>query len=390
MLPPLKQRATIWVAFLSVAAATGCDFSQDPTGCTDCDSEPAGSVNPFDHARTRRYYIAADDVPWDYAPTGHDVITGEPFSEAAEVFVERAPDRIGREYIKALYREYTDASFQTLKAVAPEWQHLGTLGPVIRAVVGDTIKIVFRNNASFPASLHPHGVFYEKDSEGADYDDGTGGGEKGDGGVPPGGTYTYTWTVPERAGPGPADPSSILWMYHSHMNETRDTYTGLIGPMIVMAPGTGRPDGRPRGVDRELITLFTVYDENKSWYIEQNIAEYAEDPTSVDAEDDEFFESNLMHGINGYVFGNLPGLVMQEGELVRWYVLGMGTEIDVHTPHWHGQSGLWAGMRTDVLEILPASMKVFDMVPDNPGVWLFHCHVNDHLDAGMIALFTVE
>jgi FtsP/CotA-like multicopper oxidase with cupredoxin domain len=47
-------------------------------------------------------------------------------------------------------------------------------------------------------------------------------------------------------------------------------------------------------------------------------------------------------------------------------------------------------MRTDVLEILPASMKVFDMVPDNPGVWLFHCHVNDHLDAGMIALFTVE
>jgi FtsP/CotA-like multicopper oxidase with cupredoxin domain len=47
-------------------------------------------------------------------------------------------------------------------------------------------------------------------------------------------------------------------------------------------------------------------------------------------------------------------------------------------------------MRTDVLEILPASMKVLDMVPDNPGTWLFHCHVNDHLDAGMIALFTVE
>jgi manganese oxidase len=390
MTNPLRQRAAVYVALLSLAAATGCDSNQDLTGCTECDGDPIGKVNPFDHARTRWYYVGADEVRWDYAPSGHDLITGAPFSEAAEVFVERGPDRIGREYIKALYREYTDASFQTLKAVAPEWQHLGTLGPVIRAVVGDTIKVVFRNNASFSASMHPHGVFYEKDSEGADYNDGTGSEEKGDGIVPPGGTYTYTWLVPTRAGPGPADPSSILWMYHSHVDETRDTYTGLIGPIIVMAPGTGRPDGRPRGVDREFVTLFMIYDENKSWYIDQNIAQYAEDPASVDPEDEDFYESNLMHGINGYVFGNLPGLVMQRGELVRWYVLGLGTEIDVHTPHWHAQTGLWDGMRTDVLEILPASMKVLDMVPDNPGTWLFHCHVNDHLDAGMIALFTVE
>ena len=156
---PLRQRAAVCVALLSLAAAIGCDSNQDPTGCTDCDDEPVGRVNPFDHARTRWYYIAADEVRWDYAPSGHDLITGEPFSEAAKVFVERGPDRIGREYIKALYREYTDASFQTLKAVNPEWQHLGTLGPVIRAVVGDTIKVVFRNNASFSASLHPHGVF---------------------------------------------------------------------------------------------------------------------------------------------------------------------------------------------------------------------------------------
>jgi FtsP/CotA-like multicopper oxidase with cupredoxin domain len=30
------------------------------------------------------------------------------------------------------------------------------------------------------------------------------------------------------------------------------------------------------------------------------------------------------------------------------------------------------------------------MVPDNPGVWMFHCHVAPHLDAGMQALFTVS
>lgn len=48
------------------------------------------------------------------------------------------------------------------------------------------------------------------------------------------------------------------------------------------------------------------------------------------------------------------------------------------------------GMRTDVAELLPMSMKVADMVPDDPGSWLFHCHVNDHITAGMLAQFAVN
>jgi FtsP/CotA-like multicopper oxidase with cupredoxin domain len=35
-------------------------------------------------------------------------------------------------------------------------------------------------------------------------------------------------------------------------------------------------------------------------------------------------------------------------------------------------------------------MVVADMVPDNPGTWLFHCHFFDHSDGGMQALFTVR
>jgi FtsP/CotA-like multicopper oxidase with cupredoxin domain len=68
----------------------------------------------------------------------------------------------------------------------------------------------------------------------------------------------------------------------------------------------------------------------------------------------------------------------------------MGTETDIHTPHWHGQTLLSNGMRTDMVELLPMSMKVLDMVPDDTGIWLYHCHVNDHLKAGMLALFTVQ
>jgi hephaestin len=74
---------------------------------------------------------------------------------------------------------------------------------------------------------------------------------------------------------------------------------------------------------------------------------------------------------------------------VRWYVLGMGTEVDLHTPHWHGNTVLFMHTRMDMLELLPGSMKVVDMEPDDPGTWMYHCHVNDHIIAGMIALYTV-
>jgi hephaestin len=30
------------------------------------------------------------------------------------------------------------------------------------------------------------------------------------------------------------------------------------------------------------------------------------------------------------------------------------------------------------------------MVPDNPGTWLFHCHVNDHILAGMLSRYRVD
>lgn len=29
------------------------------------------------------------------------------------------------------------------------------------------------------------------------------------------------------------------------------------------------------------------------------------------------------------------------------------------------------------------------MVPDNVGMWMFHCHVDEHLEAGMTAMYQV-
>ena len=55
---------------------------------------------------------------------------------------------------------------------------------------------------------------------------------------------------------------------------------------------------------------------------------------STDNED--FQESNKMRSINGYVFGNLPGLDMCLGDRVAWHVFSMGTETDLHTLYYHG------------------------------------------------------
>lgn len=342
--------------------------------------------------QTRMHFIAAVDLDWDYAPTGINQISGAAFGETENVFVRSGKERIGKVYQKAAYREFTDGTFTTLKPVDPRWEHLGIMGPVIRGEVGDTIQVVFKNMTGFPASMHPHGVLYAKSSEGAPYNDGTSGSDVADDAVPPGGTHTYVWQVPERAGPGPMDGSSILWMYHSHPDEPKDTNTGLVGPLIITRKGSANPDGTPKDIDREFVTLFTVFDENISHYLEQNVERFTSKPRRVlkkRLEDEEFRESNLMHAVNGYVYGNLPGLTMKQGERVRWYLMSIGTEVDLHTPHWHGQTILMMGMRMDMAELLAGSMKTADMVPDNPGTWLYHCHVNDHITAGMMALFTV-
>jgi hypothetical protein len=336
--------------------------------------------------RLRTYYIAADEVTWDYTPQGRK-LTGTPHLEGSDEESSASASRGHRSYLKAIFREYTDASFRTLKPRLPAWEHLGILGPLIRAEVGDTIQVFFKNNTKLTCSMHPHGLGYAKDSEGAMYNDGTRGVAKKDDIVPPGGSYTYHWTVPERAGPAHGDGSSILWMYHGHFIESKDMNTGLLGPIIITARGAARADGSPRDVDREFVTAFALFDETDSWYFSIPAKMGSSLPMRIT--DRVFREQNVLYSINGLIEGNLPLLTMKRGERVRWYLLSNSNEDDVHTVHWHGQTVLFNHMRTDAVPLGPMGMAVADMVPDQEGTWLYHCHVNDHFMGGMQALFKV-
>jgi hephaestin len=182
-----------------------------------------------------------------------------------------------------------------------------------------------------------------------------------------------------------------MWMYHSHVDEIADVYAGLMGPIVVTSHDMARPDGTPKDVDREIFAEFFIDNETLSPFLGENERRFGTPPLPDPHGDldDDFVESNLKHTINGYLFGNMPMITLHKGEHVRWYVMGMGTETDLHTPHWHGNDVLVGGMRMDVISLLPMSMVVADMVPDDVGTWLFHCHVNDHIKAGMLTRYRV-
>jgi hephaestin len=330
-------------------------------------------------ATVRTYYIAADEIVWNYAPSGRDLISGNPLPPLA-------PKQLGWTYHKAAYREYTDATFKHLKPRPPSEAYLGFFGPIVHAEVGDTIVIYFKNNTRFHMSVHSHGMLYDKASEGALYQDGAH--DKLGDAVPPGAEFTYTWKVPERSGPGPGDPSSVMWMFHSHTDEIRDVNTGPVGAIVITRRGMANPDGTPKDVDREMFAFFAEEDESSSRYLPLNIADpkinpLKRKPVGPALPDDE------MYTINGYVFGNMPIPTMRVGQRVRWYVATTMSDFDFHTPHWHGNTVLISGMRTDITDLSPMEMKTADMVPDAPGIWLFHCHVNLHLMAGMEARYEV-
>jgi hypothetical protein len=193
-----------------------------------------GGAAAYKYARpaagqTHTFYIAADQVPFPMRASGPDGARG---------------GRLAREamYFTAVYQEYTDSTFAHVKPRPAEWKHLAFLGPLIRADVGDTIRVVFRNRVAFPANIHPDAVLHPREVQAAlstaPSSEASGlGVDSDDAPVQPGATHVYSWAVPPQVGPGPDDHGSVLWLYHSHTGQDTDGDAGLIGPMLIYKRG---------------------------------------------------------------------------------------------------------------------------------------------------------
>lgn len=75
----------------------------------------------------------------------------------------------------------------------------------------------------------------------------------------------------------------------------QDTYSGLIGTLIVCHRHYQPSFHTKKKIQFAL--LFMVFDENESWYLDENIKMYSANPHLVDKEDEGFLESNKMHGM---------------------------------------------------------------------------------------------
>lgn len=327
-----------------------------------------GSLAQPATARERTYYVAADDVIWNYAPSGRNL-------EDGSALPPLIPGQLGWSYHKLLYREYTDATFRTLAPVAPDRRYLGFLGPLMRAEVGDTIVVVLRNHTHQQLDIAPHGLHVVSAPPKA---------------LAPGKTGTYRWAATDDAGPGPSDGSSFLWTYTPSDRTSGIMASGLIGPIIVTRRGMARADGSPTDVDRELVIGFREEDESESVMLPENVADGATNPRHVPTKVAAIpFGRNVFVSLNGFGYGNMPMLTMHRGERVRWYLFSSESTFDFHAPTWTGNTVVWNGQRADTIALGVSDRAIADMVPDDLGVWKIYCTLNIHLGAGMEARYTV-
>ncbi|NWX91814.1 FA8 factor, partial [Nothoprocta pentlandii] len=327
---------------------------------------------------TWTHYIAAEEMDWDYAPV-------KPASldrNTTSLFLEAGPQRIGSKYKKVMFVEYEDATFKRKMSVQSD---KGILGPVLKGEVGDQLKIVFKNLASRPYNIYPHGLTHVgpyhamRPSEARDVKDIP---------VPPGQSFTYSWRVTTEDGPTHADPRCLTRFYYSSINPTRDTASGLIGPLLICFKKSMDQRGNQIMSDETRLVLFSVFDENRSWYLSENIQRFCTDPAHVDTQDPQFYASNVMHTINGFVFDNLQ-LNLCLNEVVYWYVLSVGAQTDFLSVFFTGNTFKRNMVFEDVLTLFPFSGETVFMSLEKPGVWMLGCLNPDFRDRGMHAKFTV-
>nr|XP_042708792.1 venom prothrombin activator pseutarin-C non-catalytic subunit-like isoform X2 [Chrysemys picta bellii] len=320
----------------------------------------------------RRYYITAEEVIWDYAGLKKSTMRNDRTSH----------DGGNTIYKKVIFRSYVDSTFTTREPEGEYDEHLGILGPVIRAEVDDVIQVHFKNLASRPYSLHSHGLFYEKSSEGRSYEDESPDWFKKDDAVQPNDTYTYVWFATKRSGPIQPGAACRSWAYYSGVNPEKDIHSGLIGPILICQKGTLSTSNRP--VDtREFVLLFMVFDEERSWYFNKHSKKTYTEKTS------EVQKYHKFHAINGIIY-HLQGLRMYKDELVRWHLLNMGGSKDIHVVHFHGQTFTEVpGHQLGVYPLLPGSFRTIEMTPSKAGMWLLDTEVGEYQQAGMQASFIV-
>uniref|UniRef100_A0A3Q0T2K1 Coagulation factor VIII, procoagulant component n=1 Tax=Amphilophus citrinellus TaxID=61819 RepID=A0A3Q0T2K1_AMPCI len=320
--------------------------------------------------RPRHYYIAAEEITWNYG-------IRKPHHEIRRGIRKFLPD-----YKKVVFRAYRDKDFLYPESRGELQEHLGIMGPVIRTEINDLLTVTFKNNAFRPFSFHLHGI----------YDRSQGGSIAQTKPVPPGEARTYNWKVTKEQGPTDSEFDCKTGAYYSTVDKEKDLHSGLIGPLVICKTGTLQTNQNTQAGIQEFSLLFHTFDETKSWYLEENLKRHCAPPCQVNTKDPWYYASNKFAAINGYVAETLPGLLVAQYQPVRWHLLNVGSDRELHAVHFHGLPftiHTKQEHRMGIYNLFPGVFGTVEMRPPTVGIWLVECTIGDYQLAGMRAKLLV-
>jgi FtsP/CotA-like multicopper oxidase with cupredoxin domain len=231
------------------------------------------------------------------------------------------------------------------------WGFNGSVpGPMIEVAEGDKVRIYVTNKLPAPTTVHWHGVLIICGMDGV--------AGLTQPAIPPGETYLYEFVFPD----------SGTFMYHPHFDSMTQEGMGLTGMILVHKR---EPDAAKRP-DRDFAIML------HEWNIDVGTAR----PNTLKR------EFNVLT-MNGKVMPATEPLVAELGDTV-WVRYGNLSAMDHHPIHLHGYSfkiigsdGGWAKDKSILLPettvLVPVgAAKVIEFLANNPGDWIFHCHMTHH------------
>ncbi|KAG7335254.1 hypothetical protein KOW79_001850 [Hemibagrus wyckioides] len=296
------------------------------------------------------HYISAEEVMWDYNPQSNRLSNPDSTVQQTQL--------LGKVYKKVAYVEYTDRTFTKKKS-----QSNSLIGPVLRGEVNDQFQIVFKNMANRPYNIFPNGLASVQPVKNR--------GMKVDLrslAVPPGEIMMYLWKVTADDAPTEADPRCLTRLYHSTLDPERDLASGLVGPLIICKSETLDKRGKVLSSDREKHLMFSIFDENKSWYADENFNKFSETHSKIDRSDPRFYNSNVMHSVNGFMHNSLQ-YKMCVGDVLLWHVANVGLQSDFLSVYFTGNPFEMDRKYGTVLTLFPMMGETVTTEMETEGEW---------------------
>lgn len=292
--------------------------------------------------------------------------------------------RTGRADLYPQVREYemdiTTAEIQMGEGLVwRAWTFNGTVpGPTLTAMVGDTLKVTIHNKLDLTHSFHTHLSPYPLESDGSQLNSITGIG--GLAMVPPGKSYTYSFSTTV---PG-------IFYYHCHSADGGKTISqhmsqGLYGAIIV------------KGYEEIPVRDEVVFMSERGFDADSGAPYFLMNGHGLPGGEHKLEEIAAKEGVPGVAaqFGTtIPVIKGKVGEPVRLSIINIGDQI--HSFHLHAMTAYYVDIApgtpvtAQVLGLVPGEAGRMLVTPTNAGIWLFHCHVVNHADSGMIGVFVVD